>query len=107
LPLDLVCYDEPERQSFGTEPCTLILKVSQVEGVVESELLISGGSIQLQNASNSTLLIYDILGKELIQGNVRSDNETIDLNHLPNGILMVVLETEKSRITKKVVKLSN
>ncbi|MCF8275307.1 MAG: T9SS type A sorting domain-containing protein [Flavobacteriales bacterium] len=107
LPIPLVCYTDDELISNGVQPCSLVLsapsemKQSNVEMSFVSSLLL------LQNARDNTFHVYDILGKELLKGRITLDNQTFDLNHLSNGILMIVLESDKSRITKKVIKTSN
>jgi hypothetical protein len=69
--------------------------------------LLNQEQLQIKNAPKSTLHIYEILGKELLQTAIRSVNETIDVSHLPNGILMVVLDDGEFRLAKKIVKTGN
>lgn len=100
---NFLCYTDNEFAATYSDTCNLFLSTALVE-VTETGLIIFQNQILVQNASSSTLLIYDILGKELFQERIISDNQSFDLSHLPNGILMVVVESGKSRLTEKVVK---
>ena len=106
LPLSLICYTDNEILLNGGSPCELIMSVDDTKEQHAFNLILRGNHIQVANAPNSTLHIYDILGKELLQAPITSDNQSFDLNGLPNGILMVVVETETGRFTKKVIKTS-
>jgi hypothetical protein len=101
-----VCYTDNELAVNFPDTCDLFLNVPSNEPS-GAEISIHQNQLQVQNAPNSALRIYDILGKELFVSTLRSDNETIDLHHLPKGILMVVVESQESRFTKKVIKLSH
>lgn len=106
MPVPLVCYTDDELIGNGVQPCSLVLsspvemKKSNVNMTLTSEHLL------LQNVQNSTLRIYDTLGKELFQGSITSDNQSFDVSHLPNGILVVVLEGESGRLSRRVFKAS-
>lgn len=106
LPVNFVCYSDYEIVNNGGQACDLVLGTLFVDNKAQVDALLSNGQLQIQNAPNSNLSIYDILGKQLLQERVTSDSQTFDMNHLPNGILMVVVETESGRLTKKVVKAS-
>ncbi|MBI1287035.1 MAG: T9SS type A sorting domain-containing protein [Flavobacteriales bacterium] len=103
VPASFVCYTDDELAATYPDTCNLFLD-APVQEIARAEIISLQDRIQIQNAPNSTLHVYDILGKELFKERINSDNQTIDLNHLPNGILMVVVEIETGRLTKKVVK---
>jgi len=108
LPRALVCYTDDEILSNGGQPCSLVLSISpELQKQIPEIHLINQEQLQVQNAPNSTFRVYDILGKELLQTPISSDNQTVGIEHLPNGILIVSVETEQGRISKKVVKTSN
>ncbi len=108
FPVELTCYTDDELLGNGGQPCFTVLSTSSELNQRKTEIrLLNQEQLQIQNASNSTLRVYDILGKELFQTALRSDNETIEASHLPNGILIVSVETEARRVTQKVVKTSD
>lgn len=102
---ELRCYTDNELAATYPDTCNLFLDAAERE-VQELEITMFQNLLQIQSAQNTTLHIYDVLGKELLREHITSDNQSFDLNHLPNGILMVVLETETDRLTKKVFKAS-
>lgn len=107
MPVPLTCYTDYEILDSGGSPCSLILSSTEIEETVNWDILFTNNRLHIQSTPNSTLRIYEILGKELFRTTIDSDNENLDITHLPNGILMVVLESEKSRIAKKLVKTTN
>ncbi|MFT6209937.1 MAG: hypothetical protein ACJAYA_001324 [Bacteroidia bacterium] len=104
FPLWLTCYSDDNIISNGGDYCQLALEISQTRQTPNSEIFLISNELQVQNASNATLRVYDILGKELLQTAIRSINETIDVSHLPNGILIVSVDTEARRVTQKLLK---
>ena len=102
---NFLCYTDNELAATYPDTCNLFLDAVERENQ-ELEISVIHNQLQIQNGQNSTLRIYDILGKELYRTTIHSDNESMDVNLLPNGILMVVVESQESRFTKKVVKLS-
>ncbi|MDP6907875.1 MAG: T9SS type A sorting domain-containing protein [Flavobacteriales bacterium] len=98
------CYTDNEMGINFPDTCNLFLGVENEINRNQPTMSYSSGFVQVSNAINSTLHIYDILGKELFQAKIRSDNQSINLNGLPNGVLMIVCESSKYRITKKVIK---
>jgi len=99
----LYCYSDDETLISPSAGCSQILSIDGKQ-LTELNVLFDLNRILVQNAPNSTLRIHDILGKELIQTRIYSDNQTVGIEHLPNGILIVSVETEAGRISKKVVK---
>jgi len=106
-PRHFACYTDNELAINFPDTCNLYLGLKDYVEENPFEIILSNQYLQIQNASNATLSVYDILGKELLRTVIRSDNETIHVNHLPNGILMMVLDDGEFRIAKKVVKTSN
>jgi hypothetical protein len=104
-PKNFLCYTDNELAVNFPDTCNLFLGVENDININFAEVIFSNQSLQIKNAPNSTLRVYDILGKELLQIVIRSDNETIDANHLPNGILMVVIESKYGRSAKKIAKI--
>lgn len=100
-----VCYTDNQLAATYPDTCNLFLSTT-VSEETEIELIMYQDQILVQNAFNSTIHIYDLLGKELLHERITSDSQSFDLNHLPNGILLVVVESETGRFTKKVVKTS-
>ena len=104
---NLTCYTDTEILNNGGEACHLVLSDQKTSESDNRRLMYSLGTLTIQNAQNSKLYVYNTLGKELLLVTVNSDDQSIDLSHLPKGILLAVCESEKYRITKKVVKTSN
>lgn len=100
---NFVCYTDDELAINYPDTCNLFLDVL-VEESLPASIISFQNQLHIQNVRNSTLRIYDILGKELYSSTVRSDNEVIDITHLPNGILMIVVEGLQAPITKKILK---
>ena len=103
-PRKFTCYTDNELAVNFPDTCNLFLSVKSDAQKNNAEIVFLNQSLQIQNATNSTLRVFDILGKELLQTPIYSDNQTVGIEHLPNGILIVSVETEKGRVTKKVVK---
>ena len=102
-PPQFYCYSDDEMTISPSSGCGRILSV-EYEQSADQNILWSHNQLRIKNAPNSTLRIYDILGKQLLREPVTSDNRSFDVGHLPNGILMVVVETETGWFTKKLVK---
>ena len=99
-PANLVCYTDDDIGANYPNTCNLFLDASEPE-TPETSVTVYQGQVLVQNAPNSTLHVYDILGKELFQEPIASDNQSFDISQLPNGILMVVVEGKSNRFTSK------
>jgi hypothetical protein len=106
LPLWLTCYTDDEILENGGQPCSLELSVASALGVGEAKVFVQNNHLQIKNAPNSTLRVYDILGKELLKAAVLSDNETFDIGPLPNGVLVAVVESQQGAAAKKLINIS-
>ena len=56
------------------------------------------------NIENATLTIMDAMGRVLIQQEMSNSNETIDIDHLPNGHYFLRVQDEVSVETRTIVK---
>lgn len=106
FPLLLTCYSDDQMLENGSSPCSLYLSTEALRNPANTKIYLYNQGLRVENTPNSTLHIYDIHGKQLLQEHISSDNQSFDVRYLPNGILMVVVETETDRLTKKVVKTS-
>jgi len=106
VPAAFVCYTDDELAATYPDTCNLFLDIP-AKGLNQTKIISFRNQLFIQNANNSTLHIYDILGKQLFQERIASDNQVVELSYMPNGILMVVVETEDGRLTKKVAKATN
>lgn len=102
-----LCYSDDNLLSSGIELCSSTVDVRSLPKENEWSVNQANNLLRIENLRSSTVHIYDILGKELVQKRITSDNQVVDLSHLSNGILMVVVETEDGRLTKKVIKNSH
>lgn len=102
---------QPYFCSYSDSSITVV-PVSECDSVlsvldpIESEQAIRllGDFLQIQSAQISSLIVYNILGERLMSSPVSSNLENINITALPNGVLLVVLENEVQRFTKKIVK---
>ena len=99
------CYSDNEILVSPSNGCGQILSID-FDLPQRAEIQLQNQIVKVNHTSNSILRVYDILGKELLQESITSDSQSFNLNHLPNGILMVVVESETGRFTKKLVKAS-
>ncbi len=107
VPANFVCYTDNELAVNYPDTCNLFLGLDNEIEEYRAELFCSNQTLNVLNAPNSTLHIYNILGVELLQERINSDNQSFDISNLPSGILMVVVETDTGRLTKKVIKSTN
>jgi hypothetical protein len=58
-----------------------------------------------ENTKNASLIIYDILGKQILKAMIEQDNKRIDLEYLPSGIYIVKLQGDNQNVnTFKLIK---
>lgn len=62
-------------------------------------------TIKFPNAGDTDVVIYNILGEEIIKSSFSEITNQIDISDFSSGIYLVTIKTETSLITKKVVKL--
>jgi hypothetical protein len=65
----------------------------------------TNGRLQILNAQNTELTIYDVLGKVLMTQKLNTSNETVDLGQLLSGTYFVALDQNGQRRVEKVVKI--
>ena len=58
----------------------------------------------IENAANSIIAIYDIKGSKVLTQSISSDNETIDLSHLNQGVYYAKVNKEGTLRTIKLIK---
>ncbi len=107
MPANFVCYTDNELAVNFPDTCNLFLEIEEERPELQPEIIHFGRSFRILNASKSTIIICDILGKQLHHAKIQSIDHTFDINTLPNGILLVVIESENQRITKKLFKANN
>jgi hypothetical protein len=97
------CYHDSETLNAGGSTCSLSVGVEEnaMSGQVEVTMFNSG--IQVKHAKGSMVRVYDTLGKQLLEEHITGDNQFFDVGALSGGVLLVVVETGKQRVTKKVV----
>ena len=61
--------------------------------------------VNILNAQNTKLTVYDVLGKVLMTQSISNSNEIIDLSQLLSGTYFVALDQNGQRRVEKVVKL--
>ena len=59
-------------------------------------------SILIPNSGKS-IEVFDLTGKSILKTTAKSF-QTIDLNHLPKGVYIVNIKTEKDTVSKKIIK---
>ena len=82
---------------------------TQVEQIIQKQnsIVLQGGILTVNNINkNTNVMIYTTLGKLLYKS---EQNYDFSINlydlHLPSGILLVSLSTDKERIIKKIIKM--
>lgn len=65
----------------------------------------TNGRLQIQNAQNTDLTVYDVLGKVLMTRKLNTSNEIVDLGQLLSGTYFVALDQNGQRRVEKVVKI--
>jgi hypothetical protein len=65
----------------------------------------TNGRVQILNAQNTNLTIYDVLGKVLMSRTLNNANESLDLSQLLSGTYFVALDQNGQRRVEKVIKL--
>ena len=65
---------------------------------IDGTLTVEGISEYLQ------IYLHDLVGKEVFTSLLSPSKTTIDLSHLPSGMYMVTLESDKKRITELLIK---
>jgi hypothetical protein len=58
----------------------------------------------LKAPNNSTFNIYDLSGKKLKRGTIKSQEENIDFSSYTKGIYIIEIKTEKETISKKIIR---
>ena len=54
--------------------------------------------------AGSELIVYDVLGKEVLREKIFSENESLDLTNLVSGIYQIIVKSATSSITRKIIK---
>jgi len=63
------------------------------------------GELNVENATNNELHIYDLLGKEVYHTALISDNEQINIKGLPDGVYVVeIVDVTGMKTIRKIVK---
>ncbi|MBE15745.1 MAG: serine protease [Cytophagaceae bacterium] len=57
-----------------------------------------------QNVAKATLLLYDMVGKQVLQQHITSDLELIDISHLASGVYISRLVTPSQNQSLKIIK---
>jgi hypothetical protein len=58
-----------------------------------------------ENTENASLIIYDILGKQITKAIITQDNKRINLEYLPSGIYIIKLQGDNQNVnTFKLIK---
>ena len=58
-----------------------------------------------ENSKSATLIIYDVLGKQILKAMIEQDNKRINLEYLPSGIYIVKLQGDNQNVnTFKLIK---
>jgi hypothetical protein len=85
------------------------LAISQI-ALIEKEISIypnpTTGSITIENAKGSEVIMYDVVGKVVNKKVMPSDKETVNIESLPNGMYMIQVVEENTgiRTIRKIVK---
>ena len=65
----------------------------------------TNGIFTIENAKGTTIIIYDVVGKEVYQENVATNKQQIDINSLPDGVYMAHINNSMgNQVVRKVIK---
>jgi len=60
--------------------------------------------IRQQQTTSGQFFVRDILGKEVLSGSLLSDNQSVDISQLKDGIYVVTVLLDDTTLTKKILK---
>ena len=60
--------------------------------------------LNVRTTKNVNYIIYDVLGKKVLSGNLSANNNKINISAINKGVYILQLKTSTGSITKKVVK---
>lgn len=101
----LNCYTDTELINSGADACDVILSTPTSIQETPSNIFYSEGMLTVQNEAYSTVRVYNILGKEFLQTQITSGDQSFNIDHLPNGILLAVCTSETKRTTTRIIKI--
>jgi len=65
----------------------------------------TSGIFTIENAKGTTIVIYDVVGKEVYRANVGTNRQQIDISSLPNGVYMAhITNSTGNQVVKKIIK---
>ena len=65
----------------------------------------TSGIFTIENAKGITIVIYDVVGKEVYLANVGSNRQQIDISSLTNGVYMAhITNSTGNQVVKKIIK---
>jgi hypothetical protein len=68
----------------------------------------AAGSFRLKfNAAQARIVVYDVLGREVIPSKVIYSNQAIDISHLKEGVYLIQMDVNGVRTTKSLRKSGN
>ncbi|NQY66919.1 MAG: T9SS type A sorting domain-containing protein [Flavobacteriales bacterium] len=83
---------------------TTINDVTGVEDIEVEPISIwtSSNLLHVKSDKSGSVSVYDFTGKSILQANVNAGNNLLALPNMPQGILLVRINTEDEQVTKKV-----
>jgi len=60
--------------------------------------------LTIKNAENSSILIFDVLGKKVFEKTILENTSRLNLSQLNNGMYFVQIENKNSSVIKKLIK---
>jgi len=86
-------------EEIGIDEPKGIASVQVFPNPTNGELTIDNGQLKIENID-----IYDVMGKKIIVNSQFSIINSINIEHLPNGIYFIKITTETGTVTKKIIK---
>lgn len=63
----------------------------------------SSGVLNIENAANGVLSIYNTMGQKVITQNIDETNSSIDISKMTKGIYIVILESNGTKLNTKLI----
>ncbi|MCF8461046.1 MAG: T9SS type A sorting domain-containing protein [Flavobacteriales bacterium] len=110
--LDLVCSHVGQilywdNQFYNTCAVNIILDVENAEAS-NFDIYPNPSTDQIfirqQQTTSGQFFVRDILGKEVLSGSLLSDNQSVDISKLKDGVYVVTVLLDDTTLTKKILK---
>ncbi|WP_353779487.1 endonuclease [Winogradskyella sp. 3972H.M.0a.05] len=105
-------YTPSEWNVLPQDDCSDLGQHNQSLSVIEEEFQnfsiypnpVNGHTFNISITDNVNIVMYDVLGKQVLKSNVTPENNSVDVSRLNSGIYLVKITSGNRFITKKLIK---